>query len=767
MKAIGAGVLLLCVSGQVWAIPGIGHGRKLVDADAGGKLTVYAVAPDVFRIDYVPTGVKAIPSPILDPKGLRNAKPVGTAKDVMLKTDLGSAELIQGAVRVQSKDGTVSLRIDRAGLAKGLVQVSHAFGENLYGMRGYGLWPKDDGPRTSQSQGLLRNAGAPVSAGSQGDGGAPLAFSTKWGLFIDSVDGDFTNDGAVLQFRKGSRKDLEAYVVIGGPKRVISAVTDLTGRSPMPPKWSLGFMNSQWGTDQKVVESLVDQYRKKQIPLDAFILDFDFKAWGEDNYGEWRWNSTNAPGNYSPDKFPDGQSGKFAQDLLAKGVRVVGIMKPRILVENTEKKPTMAAVEAHAHNWFLPNQKPYTDYFSHRLANDIDFSKPDARAWYWSHSKGLFDTGIAGWWNDEADDTFPSLGFFQMQQSLYEGQRSVSKERVWSLNRNWYVGAQRFAFGTWSGDINTGFDVLATQPKRMLVLLNLAQPHWSMDTGGFNGHPSDENYARWVECAAVVPIMRVHGTFNEHRQPWVYGPVAEAAAKKAIEFRYRLFPTLYSLEREAHETGVGIARPLFWEFPTDPGSANVTDSWMVGDSLLAAPVLNRGEKLRKLYLPPGTWIDYASGQRYEGGRSIERAVDSENWSDLPLFVRAGSIVATRPVEQFEDQDPSAEITLDVWPDDARPAKFRVYDDDGHTYAYEKGEFFSQDVTVTSDRGKLNLVLDRPVGRFRPAYKKYRVAIHGTNARTFKLRGRAIQIQAQPDIVTFEVPAGERATVSGE
>src|SRR5208337_3559680 len=99
---------------------------------------------------------------------------------------------------------------------------------------------------------------------------------------------------------------------------------------PMPPKWAVGFMNSQWGTDEKMVLGIVDEYRKKRIPLDGFIFDFDFKAWGEDNFGEFRWNSTNNAGNVGGNKYPNGQNGRFAKEMAAKGVHLVGIMKPRI-----------------------------------------------------------------------------------------------------------------------------------------------------------------------------------------------------------------------------------------------------------------------------------------------------------------------------------------------------------------------------------------------------------------------------------------------------
>jgi alpha-glucosidase (family GH31 glycosyl hydrolase) len=340
----------------------------------------------------------------------------------------------------------------------------------------------------------------------------------------------------------------------------------------------------------------------------------------------------------------------------------------------------------------------------------------------------------------------------------------MSSRRVWSLSRNFYLGAGRFAFGTWSGDINTGFRVMADQRARMLTMIDLAQPHWSMDTGGFNGHPTPENYARWMEFAAVVPIMRVHNTLGEHRQPWVFGLVAEAAAKKAIELRYALLPSIYSWEHEATRTGAGVVRPLFWEFPDDPASANTADAWMLGDELLVSPVVDQGQAKKSVYLPPGEWFDYWSDTKAEGGRAIEVTTDAANWSDLPMFVRAGSILTSQPVMQFSGEKPITELTLDIWPDTHRPARFEVYDDDGETYAYEKGAFFSQIVTATQANGGITISLARPTGTYRSSITAYRVRLHGTTAATAAWNGRATTVRSIGAVKETSIPAAQAGTL---
>jgi alpha-glucosidase (family GH31 glycosyl hydrolase) len=730
--------------------------HRLTVSDGHGTLSVWAVAPDVLRIDFSEDGRYGQPTPIMDPGGLRQAKPQGKALGNSLSTSVFTAVGSKNAIAVTGTRGGPKFTIALQELEDGKLALDGigGSGANLYGIHGIDLHTN----LSPEEATTLRNQGGHVAARAQGNGGAPLAYSTRFGVLVDSVDGDFTYDRNNLIFLHGSRPDVEAYVVFGPPKRTIEVTTELTGHPPMPPKWTLGFMNSQWGSDQQEITSLVDEYRRRQIPLDSFILDFDFKAWGEDNYGEFRWNSTSGPGNVNPDAFPDGQSGQFAKQLSQKGIHLVGIMKPRILIQNVNGEMNVGAKEVTDHGWWMPNSKPYTDYFSHRQANNLDFSNPDLRAWYWKHAKGLFDAGIEGWWNDEADDNFPSLGFLQMQQSLAEGQWASSNKRVWSINRNFYLGAQRYAFGTWSGDIESGFKSMQTQRVRMLAMLDLNQPHWSMDSGGFNGHPDPENYARWIEFAATVPIMRVHGTYGEKRQPWVYGPVAESAAKAAIDLRYRLKPYLYSDERTAFETGVGVTRPMFWEFPDDIKVADIQDEWMFGDAFLVSPVVEQHQTSKSIYLPAGNWYDYWTDRQISGGQSITVKTDSINWRDMPMFVRGGSIVATTPVEQFAGEKPAEQLTLDVWPDQGRVAKFRVYDDDGETTAYTHGAYFSQNITVKLVGESCVIEFSRSHGK--PTYKTYHLVVHHTDLQHAEFNDEPLGVLSGALNATMDVPAGK-------
>jgi alpha-glucosidase len=634
----------------------------------------------------------------------------------------------------------------------------HLPGENLYGMSG--LSRRNNGGR------LLRNNGSAIAAGSQGNAGGPWFFTTRYGVLVDSNGGAFDTRDDRAMFSGNSRSELEYFVIAGRPLSVMSGLAALTGKPPLPPEWTLGFLNSQWGINEAKAIRIVDTYRAKHIPLDGLIFDFDWKAWGEDNYGEWRWNSTSTPESASPDKFPDGASGKFAREMAAKGVKLSGILKPRILLY---KKGThilhAAAAYAQEHNLWYPGEPQIIDYVTHEPARDLDFSKAATRTWYWKHLEPAFHAGMVGWWNDEADVTdvpggvfhFGNLQFMNMGRMLYNGQRSVSNLRVWSLNRNFYVGAQRYGYAEWSGDIQTGFQSMGHQRPRMLATLDMGEPWWSMDTGGFFGHPDPENYARWMEFAAFVPIDRVHGYLGQKRQPWRYGPVAEAAAVRAIRLRYRLLPYIYSYAHVAAETGVGIVRPLFWMYPGDPKTANDTSAWMFGDALLVSPVVKPGETEHVVYLPAGVWFDYFRGTRYQGGQTIRYAVNPHTWQDIPLFVRAGSILATRSVQDYVGQSPAKQIRLDVFPD-SRPCQFVYYDDDGTTYAYEHGVDYRQTIRAWRSGSSVQVVIDKAQGSFHPPLRSYLVRVHGIAADAVTLNGAELS-QAHG----AAIPAGQWGT----
>jgi alpha-glucosidase (family GH31 glycosyl hydrolase) len=704
---------------------------------AGDEATtsVQMVAPGVLHVHFVPASGATPSSLVIDPRGWPNSTFTPTVTHhgdaFTLRSERMSATLDSkaGTLLVTDPRGKVLLRQDDlASLARGVIVFDHASGVPFYGL---GSYNKDQ----SVAPGLLRSGKQVAKAGEQGHAGAPFVWSTAgFGVLVDCDGANFDLASDRITISHFKRPDADYYILVGSPEEIFSDLAKLSGPAPLFPKWSLGFLNSQWGIDQKELLSLVHTYRAKHIPLDAFILDFDWKAWGQGDYGEFRWN---------PDKFPDGPSGKLAHTLAAEGVHLAGIMKPRLLLGTAEGD------YASAHDLWIPGETPYPEYFSHKQALDVDFDKSQARHWFGKLAIECgFDRGIAGWWNDEADvygkDGTPTSNtqFLNMQRALYDAQRAASDTRVWSINRAFWLGAQRYAYGMWSGDIDTGFVSMAAQRARMLSAIDVGEMNWGMDGGGYKGHPSDENYARWIEFGAFTPIFRVHGTFGEKRQPWVYGPAAEAAATAAIRLRYSLMPYIYAYQRSNYAQGIGLVRPLTFAWPHDPKVRNDVDAWMFGQWLLVSPVVAQGQTSKRIYLPAGTWIDWFSGKGYAGGQTITLPVDAKTWQGIPLFIRAGAIIPTQPVMDYVGQRPVTTVTVQVFPTD-RATHFNYYDDDGDTYAYEKGVYFLQLMTTQRHGNELEFKLSASQGSYKPALQDYLLAIHGGRAQIVRVNGERL------------------------
>ncbi|WP_449429163.1 TIM-barrel domain-containing protein [Rhodanobacter umsongensis] len=702
-------------------------------AGAAGVGASLAIHFDGAGILHVQTGVPdAQPALVLDP----HPEQTQASVSVKMSEDKRSVTMTsERLVATWNRDTTLSiddangrhlLTLYLSGLGDNRVAFMHALGDAMYGIHGFNATE----PATI---GLLRQGNQLAKAGEQGNAGAPFVWSTAgYGLLVNSdgnVDFRETLPGGkpqadqrlarldIVSEAKPAKPAMDLYILVGQPRELFGALAQLSGHTPLFPKWAMGFTNSQWGIDQQELLQIVDTYRAKHIPLDNFTLDFDWKAWGED-WGEFRWNTT---------KFPDGPDGRLKAELDRRGVHLTGIMKPRVHVDTAEGR------YATAHDLWRPDEKATPDYFSHKPVKDIDFDKPAARAWFFNDAlKHSFATGIVGWWNDEADNTPSNTQFLNMQRALYDGQRAISNERVWSINRNFWLGAQRYAYGLWSGDIPTGFASMAGQRARMLSAINVGAMQWGMDGGGFHGHPSDENYARWIEFGAFTPVFRVHGDFGQKRQPWMYGPVAEKAATNAIRLRYALIPYIYSYEYQRRVSGVGLVRPLLFDWPHDPQVRNDIGAWMFGDYLLVSPVVEPGQASKDVYLPAGRWTDWFSGKTYQGGRTVHLAIDSRTWSDIPLFIRDGAIIPIQPAEDYVGQHPLTQLDVEVFPA-AQRSTFDYYDDDGDTYDYEHGQDYRQTLAVQRNGDTVQFDIGAAAGSFKPALQFYLLKIHGGTA----------------------------------
>lgn len=708
---------------------GVAHSDKSADRMElvlpAGKLELRLLAPGIVQLRMDGTSEPA--TPVIDEQasfGAVDVRRETQGDDQVLRSSqlVVRWNAVRHSLHVQDASGRELMDVDLSHATDGRWNVCHAKGDPQYGVGGLGAFD-------AQAGNLLRQGTQLATAGQQGHAGAPFVWSTAgYGVLADAEPARFDLSATDIRIQATNMPVRTLYLFVGAPAELFAQVRAISGASPMFPKWAMGFTNSQWSIDQKEALDIVDTYRAKHIPIDNITFDFDWKAWGED-MGEFRWNV---------EKFPDGPDGKLKQQMDQRGMHMTGIMKPRLHVDTVEGR------EATARGYWLAQSKVAPDYFSHKPVRDVDFDKPEVRAWFFNDVlKQSFHTGIAGWWNDEADVSGVDTQFLNMQRAMYDGQRGISDQRVWSINRNFYLGAQRYAYGVWSGDIQSGFASMAAQRQRMLAAFDVGAMHWGMDGGGFKApRPTDENYARWIQFGAFTPVFRVHGDFGQKRQPWVYGAIAEKAATDAIRLRYSLIPYIYSYEYHAHADGVGLVRPLQFVYPNDPAQRDRIDAWMFGDYLLVSPVVEQGQTAKHLRLPHGRWINWFDGKAYDGDREITLAVDAAQWSDIPLFVREGAIIPQQPVMDYVGQQPVTTLDVQVFPSTAE-THFDVYDDDGDTYGYEKGAYFLQRLSVQRDAGGVTFRTARADGSFHPVLHDYVLAIHGATGTAVTAAGKAL------------------------
>jgi alpha-D-xyloside xylohydrolase len=360
------------------------------------------------------------------------------------------------------------------------------------------------------------------------------------------------------------------------------------------------------------------------------------------------------------------------------------------------------------------------------VGSDIDTTNPDAAKWFWETIRDNYvKKGFDAIWLDETEpDLPPDNSYFSIgpgqryynvyplfhTASVYEGSRKESDKRVLTLARAAYLGAQRNAAVFWSSDIYSTWDTLRRQVPAGLDFTASGFPYWCNDVGGFNSlppehrplhppliDPSDardniagyddypELYVRWFQYGVFQPIFRTHGTrtFNEI---WSYGKQAEPILEKYLKLRYELLPYIYSLGYQSYKTGAPYMRALFMDFPNDPNVFAIGDEYMFGPAFLVGPVTDQGATSRQVYLPAGAkWYNFWTNERFEGGQTITVSAPIET---IPLFVRAGSILPLgSAIETTEQKQDIAKIL--IYP--GANGDFSLYNDDGKTYAYERGE----------------------------------------------------------------------------
>lgn len=766
VEALG-NVIATSVSGDILTLT-VDNG-----SEPGDDILEIQVCDDsIIRFDYRANGVvESADTPMIDGEmvwGTVGATIVTTTDPITIETVNATVEIDKYPCRITIKDADdTSLLWEAAtgGVFYDGIKFKHNTSDNLYGIRGYDF--------TEGNGDLLRNdSNHSAHAGQQGDAGGPFIWSSAgYGVLIDSDGGypytnssegklEFYYGGIPTEGRRYAKSDVEYYVMLGTPKEIMGAYADITGSTPMLPDWSLGFSNFEWDTNETEMLSMIDTYRAKNIPIDSYGLDYDWKQYGESNYGEYTWNTTN---------FPSASTTALKTIMDQKGVHMIGITKPRIVTSDEDGQRTTQYYDAETNGYWYPDHYEYQDYFIPVDVRSIDPYNSSVREWLWAHSEEAFDKGIVGWWNDETDKVssgaaqywFGNFTTLHLSEALYEGQKAYATNRVWQTARTYYPGAQRYATTLWSGDIGIQYYkgdkiswTVGMQEQRatMLSSINMGQTKWGMDIGGFNqadgvtNNPSPELYSKWVAFGSTVPVFRVHGNNYHQRQPWYYGNTAEAMAKYAIHLRYGLMPYMYVYERSAYDTGVGLVRPLVFEYPSDSNVENYTDAWMFGDYLLVSPVVGETQTNQSIYLPSGNWVDYNTGITYIGGQTINYSLDASTWTDIPMFIKEGAIIPSQKVLDYVGEESIDEVVVDVFPSSSETS-FTYYDDHGDNYDYEDTAYYKQEMTVIDHGSTVAMTIEGKMGSYTPSSFDYIIKIHGEAATSVTLNSSALSLKS--------------------
>ena len=542
-----------------------------------------------------------------------------------------------------------------------------------------------------------------------------------YGVFFDNTyrsSFDFGKD-ARNYFSFGAEGGEINYYFFAGPepKKIVEEFADLVGHIPLPPLWTLGYQQSRYSyyPESRAYE-IVKRMRDDNIPCDAIYFDIDYQQ----GY---------APFTINREYFPTFQ--KMVSDFKKQGIRSVLITDLHI-----KQDPN--------HGYFPYDSGMREDVFVKRPDGSLyvapvwpglsvfpDFTLARVRDWWGRLYLGFVNMGVAGFWNDmnepavfqtptktmpldnvhRLDDgtTLPHTAvhnIYGMQnvRATHDGLLKLRpNERPFVLTRAAYAGTERYA-ATWTGDNSSTWNHLKMSTPILLSMGISGYGFVGDDIGGFAGSPQADLLTRWFEVGAFNPIYRDHtskGTADQ--EPWVHGPEQEAIRRRYIELRYKLLPYTYTAVEEMSRTGIPLMRPLFLEYPKALDLYGDDRDFLFGPDLFVAPVTTDMVDPETIHLPPGDWYDFWTSEKHSSKEEItlQPALD-----EMPLYVRAGAILPMQPLVQSTSEKPNGPLELRVYP--GRDCAGSLYEDDGHSFQYEKGEFLRVNYSCRAGASELSV-----------------------------------------------------------
>jgi alpha-glucosidase len=580
----------------------------------------------------------------------------------------------------------------------------------------------------------------PFYVGTDSDGRA-------YGLFLDNSwrsTFDFGHKDASAIELSAPDGPIDYYVIAGPTVRdVVRRYAELTGKPPLTPLWALGYQQSRWGySSDAEVRGIAARLRSDRIPADIIWMDIDY----QDRY---------RPFTVDKSKFPD--LGKLNTDLNADGIRLVAITDLHIAyAPNQGYAPLEAGL---AGNDFVrkADGSLYVAPVWPGPAVFPDFTRKASRDWWGSLYKDFIADGFAGFWNDmnepavfetptktmpldnihrvDSDDFAPrdathaeihNVYGMENTRGTFEGMlRLRPGVRPFVMTRASYAGGQRYS-ATWTGDNSSTWDHLRLCVEQLQNLGLSGFTYSGCDVGGFVGGASPELLTRWYQVAAFTPVFRNHSAHDAPRmEPWVDGPEHLAIRRRFIEERYRLMPYLYALAELNSRTGDPIMRPLFYDYPDSLKSdCDKAMTFTLGPSLMVAgPPRMESPQPFSVCLPAGGWYDYWPGQPVTQAKLTLQP----RLGELPVFVRAGTVLPRQPLVQSTMQVPQGPLQIDVYPGDNCTGQ--LYFDDG---VHIGGPSLRQTIECAVVPGGIAIWFNERQGTWRPWWKQIAITVHGAH-----------------------------------
>jgi alpha-D-xyloside xylohydrolase len=442
------------------------------------------------------------------------------------------------------------------------------------------------------------------------------------------------------------------YFVLAGPKPadVLSRLTGLTGRPPLVPAWAFGlWLTTSFTTsyDEKTCNSFIQGMIDRDIPLHVFHYDCFWMR-------EYEWCSF----EWDPAVFPDPEG--MIERLHDLGLKVSVWINSYI----AQLSPLFA--EAARSGYFLkrPDGTPWqSDLWQPGMAI-VDFTNPEACRWFAGQIRRLAAMGVDSiktdfgeriptegvvYFNGADPATMHNLYPLLYNRCVYEALHDARGEAV-LFARSTYAGGQKYPVH-WGGDCSSTFESMGESLRGGLSLGLCGFAYWSHDIGGFEGTPSPDVYKRWIAFGLLSPLSRLHGS-TSYRVPWLVDEESCDVLRHFTKLKCALMPYIYAAAVEATQTGLPIMRAMLLEFPDDPNAWQLDRQFLLGPSLLVAPVLSADGEV-SYYLPEGVWTDYVTGLERSGGQWVR---ETHDFLSLPLFVRENSLIPVGLNDSRPDSD---------------------------------------------------------------------------------------------------------------